>query len=385
MQQVSNVLSRLETYVEQRDYRGYDCYDALNSPLLRLLTPGKMLKIAAIQTLKRLPINLRPLLGIPVGHNPKGLGLFLAGTVKQYRRTKDKNYLKKLEYLANLLNSLTSSGYSGPCWGYNFDWQSRVFYVPKGTPTIVNTSYVAHAFLDAYELTGNPAYLKTARGSCDFILQDLNHSHEADTLCFSYTPIDTLKVHNANMLGAGLMARVWAHTNEPALKEIAEKAVRYVLRYQKSEGSWVYAETSIQGWVDSFHTGFILESLKTYSDCTGDSSCIENIRRGYRFYLDHFFLEDGTPKYYHNQTFPVDIHSAAQAMVTTTRLCEYDAISQDIRERIAQWTLSNMLSTDGFFFFQKHKLYTNRIPYMRWSQAWMYHALTTYLLDTKGN
>ena len=28
-------------------------------------------------------------------------------------------------------------GYSGPCWGYNFDWQSRNFFAPRGTPPAV--------------------------------------------------------------------------------------------------------------------------------------------------------------------------------------------------------------------------------------------------------
>ena len=32
----------------------------------------------------------------------------------------------------------------------------------------------------------------------------------------------------------------------------------------------------------------------------------------------------------------------------------------------------------GYFYFQKTGRLTNRIPYMRWGQAWAWHALTAY-------
>jgi hypothetical protein len=34
-----------------------------------------------------------------------------------------------------------------------------------------------------------------------------------------------------------------------------------------------------------------------------------------------------------------------------------------------------MQDSRGHFYFQKRRLFTNRIAYMRWSQAWMLKAL----------
>jgi hypothetical protein len=39
-----------------------------------------------------------------------------------------------------------------------------------------------------------------------------------------------------------------------------------------------------------------------------------------------------------------------------------------------------MYSGKGFFYFRKGRFLMNRIPYMRWSQAWAFHALTEFLL-----
>jgi len=45
--------------------------------------------------------------------------------------------------------------------------------------------------------------------------------------------------------------------------------------------------------------------------------------------------------------------------------------------------VNNLWSGKGFFYFQKKRLYINKIPYMRWGQAWAFHALTEYILNSK--
>jgi len=38
-----------------------------------------------------------------------------------------------------------------------------------------------------------------------------------------------------------------------------------------------------------------------------------------------------------------------------------------------------MQERSGYFYFRKNRFITNRIPYLRWGQAWAFHALTAYL------
>ena len=69
-------LGRLLRYCRDEGWAGYDPYDGLNSPLVKALTlNSKPLRIAATQLIKRSPVNVRPLLGIRKGLNPKGLAL----------------------------------------------------------------------------------------------------------------------------------------------------------------------------------------------------------------------------------------------------------------------------------------------------------------------
>lgn len=364
-------------FIEREGYKGYDPFDALNSPVLKALSFNKkFLRIVYIQALKRLFFNLRPILGISRDYNPKGIGLFLWGYSRLFRIEEKEEYLNKINSFLRMLERMRSQGYSGSCWGYNFDWQSRAFYLPKYTPTIVNSAFIGHALIDTYICTGHEKALEMAISIKDFILNDLNREEENSTICFSYSPLDYTKIHNANLLGSSLLIRLYKYTNDALLRETALSSLNYSMKYQREDGSWYYAETEFQKWIDSFHTGFNLQSINYFlMEGFGDEYS-NAFRKGLNSYTTHFFLGDGTPKYYHDKVYPIDIHSAAQAVVF------FSSMGKNFRkltEKILSWMVDNMQDKKGYFYYQKGRFFTNKIPYIRWAQAWAFHALTTYL------
>src|SRR5210317_1787435 len=100
------------------------------------------------------------------------------------------------------------------------------------------------------------------------------------------------------------------------------------------------------------------------------------LQRAYRYWLDTFWLDNGCPKYYNNTLYPIDIHCSAQGIVTCLKLRKYDERSVPLSEKIADWAIKNMQDERGYFYYQKSRWYTNKIPYIRWSQAWMFYALS---------
>jgi len=314
-------------------------------------------------------------------YNPKGLGIFLWGYAKLYAATKAPRCVEQIDRILDLLEVLKSRGYSGNSWGYNFDWQSKAFFVPKYTPTVVNSSFIGHALLDAWEMTGKKRALDMALPIADFILRDLNRHKEDDAVCFSYTPLDRYFVHNANLLGASLLIRLFRQTGNETCREVAFAALTYSMKYQREDGSWHYAEKKGAQSIDSFHTGFNLQAIRYFLEADLAGECRSAFERGVRFYCENFFLKDGTPKYYHDRIYPIDIHSPAQAVVFFSGM---GGAYQALTHRIMNWMLANMQDQGGYFYFQKHRYYTNRIPYMRWSQAWAFHALTEYIFNQKN-
>lgn len=393
---------RLKNYCEEEHYKGWDPYDGLNSKVfqaLPLLKKSAFFREVMIQGFKRSPVNLRPLMQVPKEHNAKGIGLFLQGycnLVKTVRRhpelvsvlgTEDA-LLAKVSEVADLLVSIQSQGnYHGACWGYNFDWQARGgLFFPKYTPTVVATNFCATALMEAYEITGQPVYLDLALTSADFVMKDL-HRHNMDdgSFLFSYSPLqgnDT--VYNASLLGSRLLSYCYKYTGREELREAARQSVKACVKGQSEEGSWVYGLLPIQKWVDSFHTGYNLDGLIAFEELTGDKLAHEAIEKGLRFYVEHFFEPDGTPKYYHNQMYPIDIHCPGQLMVTLSRLHKFEEYCE-LAEKVMDWTIHHMQDKQGYFYYQLKKGISSKLSYMRWSNAFMFYAMSYYILETENH
>lgn len=375
----------LKQYCEREDFKGWDPYDGLNSKLfqcLPLISKNRLFRLAWIQLFKRNPINLRSITGVAKDYNPKGLGLFISGYCNLYKLDPNPKCLEIIRYLADKVCLHKSMGYSGSCWGYNFDWQSRAFFQPKFTPTIVATTFIAWALMDAYEITGECKYLDTALSSKDFILKDLNRTYDDEgDFAFSYSPKDHTQVFNASLLGSRLLARIYFYTKDPLLKEMAKKSVAYCCKHQKKDGSWSYGTLPFHQWTDNFHTGYNLECLHAYQYYTLDNTYQEQIEKGFQYYIKTFFTEEGIPKYYNNQMYPIDVHATSQLVITLSKMGRFNTYKPLI-DKVLLWTIMNMQDKRGFFYYQLKKNINSRIPYMRWAQAWMFVAFSEYFANT---
>jgi len=384
--QVYDSFKKLEAYCEAQEYKGYDPYDGLSSRVFRSLPVIKKSRLARliwIQGFKKAPFNLRWLFGISKDYNPKALGLFLSGYVSLYKLDPKNYYLDKIVYFSDKILTISTEGYSGKCWGYNFDWESRAFFLPKYTPTIVVSSFVANALLDAFEVTSDEKLLKAARSTCDFIIKDLNRTYnDKGNYIYSYSKFDNSAVYNASLLGSRLLARVYSLTGELMLKDEARKSVDYVCDHQSQDGSWTYGRLPFHQWIDSFHTGFNLECISDYMRYSGDLSFTNALQKGFNYYINTFFTPEGVAKYYNTSVYPIDIHAPAQLIITVCKLDQFNKYIELIHN-VLNWTIINMQSDKGFFYYQVCKYYKIKISYMRWSQAWMFYAMSIYLLQIK--
>ena len=380
--QIQESLNRLKHFCESAEYKGWDPYDGLNSRVFQYipaLRESKLARLLWIQLFKKNPVNLRRLLLVDQGYNPKGLALFLQGYCSIYRNIPDEETLQKINWFASKLIEMKSVGYSGACWGYNFDWQARAFYQPKNSPTIVASTYIGYALFDAYEITRNDIYRNHALEIADFIINDLNRTYDQDEdFAFSYSPYDKTQVFNASLLGSRMLSRIYHYKQDKNLLTLARKSVAFCCKHQNSDGSWFYGTLPFHRWIDNFHTGFNLECIAEYQRYSQDYSFAENLRIGTQYYLDTFFTYEGLPKYYNNSIYPIDVHSTSQLIITLDRLNMLEE-RIELVNRVLTWTIDRMQSDKGFFYYQKNKYYTVKIPYMRWSQAWMFYALTIYL------
>ena len=386
--------NKLKKFCEDEDFKGWDPYDGLNSKIFQAL-PLKywdLARLAWIQGFKRSPINFRKLLLVPKEHNAKGIGLFLSGYCNLYDLalkgetafgTKEE-LLSSINELADLLGRLKNTNFSGACWGYNFPWQSRrLFLFPKDTPTVVATTFCVEALFKAYDITKNETYKSLALSAGDFVMNDLNRTPHHSSFLFSYSPYKgNNTVYNASLLGAKTLSLCYKYSKEKLYKDTAELAVRAACDGQLNDGSWLYGLLKTQSWCDSFHTGYNLDAISVYQNCTGDNQFEGNLNKGFDYYIQNFFEKDGIPKYYHNKMYPIDIHCPGQLFVTLSKLNEFKN-NKVLADSVLNWSTQNMQSPKGFFYYQIKKRLSSKIPYMRWSNAFMFNAMTYYILENK--
>ena len=381
MSEVSKTVSALLAYCRANDWAGYDPYDALNSKLFGALPflDFKASRIALTQALKRSPVNLRSLLFVPKTKNPKALALFLSSLLKLHKLGLVRKGDLSLT-IADELISLRSAGEKYSCWGYSFPWQTRTVKVPRGAPNLVCTTFVASSLLDAHDELDQARFLEIALSAGEYLVNELYYTESDRVASFHYPlPTSKAKVHNANFLAAALLSRLFYLTGDARFLVPALAAARYSVSRQNHDGSWSYGESSSQQWIDNFHTGYNLCALRAIAQYAKTSEFDANIRNGFQFYRNHFFREDGAPRYFHDRTYPIDVHCIAQSILTLLEFQDLDQTAVELAGTVYHWAMKNMWSEAGFFYYRKLRTLTIRTSYIRWSQAWMLLALTRLL------
>jgi len=372
---------KLLKYCSKEDFAGYDPYDALNSPCFDTFSfaDRRVFRLALTQALKRSPVNVRSLLKIPKTKNPKALALFLVAFLKlsKLELLREQSLIKQMIEQLVILRALDSPYW---CWGYSFAWQTRTIVVPKGAPNLVCTTFVANALLDAFVQLDDATLLEMATSAGEYILKVLYYTEGDEIAAFSY-PLPHLqtKIHNANFLGAALLARLFYHTGDDRMLEAALRVARYSASKQKNDGSWDYGESPSQQWIDNFHTGYNLSALRSVGRYGGTREFDGHVAAGFKFYRSRFFREDGAVRYYHDRTYPIDIHCVAQSLLTLIEFEDLVPENADLIRTVYAWAIKHMWDESGFFYYRVLRTLTIRTSYMRWSQAWMLLALATLL------
>lgn len=381
-----NIVLRLLAHCQAEEWSGYDPYDALNSKVLSSLLTArtKWPRIAVTQLLRRSPINLRPLLGIPKTQNPKTLALALSAVIKLNRLFPIKNEALPGQ-LVSRLEATRSPGHYW-CWGYSFPWQGRSILVGRAEPNLVCTTFVAEALLDLFEETGDARYLLIAESAGSYLLNELFWTDGKAVASFGYpTASARSRVHNANLLAAAFLLRLHRHTGRDSEHKVALEAATYSANCQQPNGSWPYGALPGQEWIDNFHSGYNLCALRRIANYAETNEFDQNLDRGYNFYREHFFREDGAPRYFHNRTYPIDVHCVAQSVITLSEFSEHDPSAAKLAEQVLRWAVGNLWDDrGGFFYYRRLTWGTVKISYMRWAQAWMLLALATFLQFQKS-
>lgn len=328
-------------------WRGPDPYDGLGWNWPKPLVGGRRRRQLIVQLHARSPFDVRRLYRREHRVIAKTLGVFASAALR----------LGEQELAHDALERLDADRIAGEAaWGYPWDVQTRWSFYPAGSPNVVVTSFAAAALL----ASGEERYAERARRAARWVLSELWQPGGF----FAYHPHSHANVHNANLLGAALVWEALGH--DATARDRAARAVERTLAAQRPDGSFPYGEDAALGWVDSFHTGYVLiclDRLREADPAVGDA-----IARGARHY-ERFFGEGGRAKLWATRRYPEDAHAAGTGLSALSRLAARGEAPPELVERVAHRVLERGLLPDGHAVARRHRWGRTTVRYPRWCDA----------------
>ncbi|MCP4971775.1 MAG: hypothetical protein GY932_14420 [Arcobacter sp.] len=387
----------LNNWITKNGWQGYDPYDikSLNwvISLVNLGNKNKFFEIVReviFELFYIFPTFLRKIFFVKTETNAKAMALFSRSYLDLYSIFKEPKFLENSKYCIDWLEKNKSEGHKGSSWGYPFNWQTKEL-IPKHTPNGIVTTAAGDAFWSWYKFSNDQHYLSVCKTICVFLETLPIHRISGDQICFSYTPVYVNHVHNLNLFVAEFLIKVGIETNQKEWINLGKQAVNYTIGNQFQDGSFDYngPPEKPRNFIDNYHTAFVLRMLHSIWILTKDKTVFESLEKCYNHYVNNFFEKNKIPKLLPTRKYRIDIHSCAESI---NCLCELSSTFSDsikLAERIADWTISNLQSPKGYFYYGYiksrifRKPFLSKVSYIRWNQAWMLKGLSNLLIKSK--
>ena len=383
---IAEIIQNTIKYIETKEYKSYDLYDALTNPVINYLThPFPYLRRVAIQINSKSFIDIHWTGMKKMIHTKTISDLLWYYSIKKEHQTSliaaSNPDISKINQLYSTLIDLKIPDFYA--WGLNFPYTSRFINASSNTPNIYNTIYTGIAIcysLEYLNAKNRENAFKVLKGIIEFLINDMWSVDEKGQGWFQYYPGQKYPTYNVNALILYFLVFIQKRIKvlDFDLKDKIQAIINLLCKEQQTNGSWAYARSPRGRWIDGFHTGFILESL-AFAKKEGINSPELDLAlsKGNHFYVKNLFTNDSYVKYFSNSSkYPIEAQSYAQAIKTLSILGNWDLLKKDsLLNDVISKAIKYLYNEKGFFYFKKTKYFTFKTPYFRWSLTPMILAL----------
>src|SRR5213595_269720 len=304
-----------------------------------------------------------------------------------YEATGDSWRLEKaIHFLAELKKSRCRD-FKQYCWGYPFDWVWHGGTIKAQTPLITTTPYVYEAFLQVNEVQPQDEFRRVLASIARHVSNDIKDFQTSTTASScSYTPFSDGGVLNAAAYRAFLLTSAATVLSKDEYWRIAERNLNFVCENQNPDGSWPYAVDGVRGFVDHFHTCFVMKALAKVHALTGHKACRDALAKGVKYYLNNLFAADRLPKPFSKAprltVYKRELYDCAECINLCLLLRDEFPQLETTLQGVIRGILNEWVKPDGSF--RSRRLYWgwDNVPMHRWGQSQMFRSLAFYLHET---
>ena len=306
-----------------------------------------------------------------------------------HRLTGNTPHHDRAAHFLDMLEQSRCPGYQNHAWGYPFHWETVYGTWPQGTPMITATPYCYDAFADVYAVDGDPRWRAVMESTARHVAEDFKEAElEPGVRVCSYTPGDDRRVVNANSYRAQMLTRAASELDREDYWEIAQGNLNYVLKSQSPDGSWIYATDGLGGFIDNFHTCFVLKHLARIHALKQPPGVWEAIEKGCAYYFDNLLDDDLLPIPFAKPprliVYKRELYDYAEAINLALLLRDQIPKWNEVLERLLQDILVRWRKPDGSLRSRELRFGWDHCPMHRWAQSQLFRALTLVLLVEQG-
>lgn len=305
---------------------------------------------------------------------------YAAGFFHWAAATGDETFIARGTHFLDRLERSRSEGFEEFCWGYPFDWESRSGAIAAGTPLITTVPYAYEAFELGYEATSRTQYLRIMDSIAAFAFDCIPITEFEDgSAAAGYTPSLRTTVVNASCYRGFLLASAGRRFGRSDWTREAERNITFALATQRADGSWPYATMKGDEFVDNFHTCLVLKNLFKFWRLTDRVDVLDAVRLGYAFYRRSLLDEQLQPVPFavkpRLMLHTRDLYDYAEGINLAVLLCDVEPDAPNVLHEMLQGLANGWVLSDGHFVTRRLLVGRNTIPYHRWAQSQMFHAL----------
>jgi hypothetical protein len=297
-------------------------------------------------------------------------------------------HLERAIHFLRELQKSRAEGFKECCWGYPFDWVTRNGVMARQTPLITSTPYMWEAFLHVHRLAPRDEWLDALASIARHASNDIkDFPTSARASSCSYSPFDKGGVINAAAYRSFLLTSASHVLGNTDYGTQADRNLRFVLDNQSPDGSWPYAVDGVRGFVDHFHTCFVMKALAKIHDLTGDAETLAALRKGVDYYLAHLFRPDGMPKPFARAprltVYQCELYDCAECINLCALLRDRFPELETTLRTVVAGILEHWVKPDGSFRSRKLHFGWDNVPMHRWAQSQMFRSLAYLLAEER--
>jgi glycosyltransferase involved in cell wall biosynthesis len=309
---------------------------------------------------------------------------YAMGFALRFRHTQREEHYRRAVHFLEVLEATRCPGYHHHGWGYPFHWQTRGGLISAGTPLITTTPYCYEAFEAVYRIDGQEQWRAVMRSTAEHAFRDYpdRPAGPGASSC-GYTPYGGEGVVNASAYRAFLLIAAASEFGRADYRAAAERNLAFVLDSQRPDGAWPYAVDGERGFIDHFHTCFVLKALAKIEALRGDPRCTAAIDRGLAFYLRDLFDAEGLPKPFsvapRLTVYRRELYDCAECLNLGWLLRGRHPGLDATVERVLDDVLTRWRTPAGSFRSRRLLVGWDNVPMHRWGQSMMFRSLCLHL------